>query len=215
MKFPRIYVDDIDAAIATVRSSGVKICIVIQTYQQLVQEFSQAYANNIVDLCQNKIYGGGSSVESLRKFVDSYVPKYQDLEMSMNQNANDDSTGIRTQDKKVVEVPEVAGQEKFHWSGILSTGEPNTFFNLPFKVNPLNMGDVQLPYMNRTLAKKLKEFKQMKKSSVSGDKPISDVEAKTAYNQYVDDILEENRKRIFSEAEDFINDLRNGVIQAN
>lgn len=214
-EFPRIYVDDIDAAIATVRSSGVKICIVIQTYKQLVQEFGAPYADNIMDLGQNKIYGGGSSVDSLRKFVDSYVPKYQDLEMSMNQTSNDDSSGLRTTDKKIVEVPDISGQEKFHWSGVLSTGDPNTFYNIPFKVNPLKMPDIKLPYMNKTLSSKLSEFQSMKKAGVRGEEPVTSEEAQAAYNQYVADLLEANRKKIFSEAEDFITDLRNGAIQTD
>lgn len=211
-EFDQIFLDGIDRSIATVRSAGTKIVIVLQTKKQLEDRFSKAYADKITDLGQNKIYGGGCSPSSAKDFVDGFVPKYQDLEQSLNQGS-DDSGGVRTADKKVVETPEIVGQEKFHFSGVLSTGDPATFFNLPFRVNKLDLKTVKLPPMNQQFHKKLLQFREMTKVGPDGGEvPVSEAEAMTSFNRYVNDTLEANRKRIFDEANQFIEDLKHGTL---
>ncbi len=213
-EFDQIYLDGIDRAIATVREVGTKIVIVLQAYKQLVDKMGAPYADKIMDLGQNRIIGGGASPESLKKFVDGFVPKYQDLEMNLSQSgSSEDTAGVRTADKKVVEVPDLVGQEKFHFSGAVSTGEPNTFFNLPFKVNTLDLESIKLPFMNKKLEAKYHQFASMTKVGPDGEElAITKEESTAAYEEYINLAMEDNRTRIFKEADEFIEDLKHGLI---
>lgn len=210
----QIYIDGLDKAISVVRSAGTKIALVVQTYKQLEDKMGRAYADKIYDLAQNKIFGGGSSPDSVKRFVENYVPKYQDLELSVGESSGQsENFNQRTQDKKVVDVDDILTQEKFHFSGIFSTGQPNLFYNLPFKVNPLKMDELELPIISQMLNKKRSQFGDM---TIINDEmeevKVDSDQADSAYQGYIDQMLNDNRARIFKEADEFIEDLKNGKI---
>lgn len=213
-EYDQIFIDGLDRAIATVREVGTKIVVVLQTYEQLADKMGVSYADKVMALGQNRIIGGGSSPASAKKFVEGYVPKYQDLEMNLSQTgSSDDSAGIRTADKKIVEAPDITGQEKFHFSGVVSTGSPNTFYNLPFKVNPANLEEIKLPFMSTSLKRKYEQFEAMIKVGPGGNEiPVSPEEVNATFEEYKNSALSQNRDRIFRESDTFIEDLKHGLI---
>ena len=74
------------------------------------------------------------------------------------------------------------------------------------------MEDIHLPPMNSQFHEKLETFRSMTKMDGTGQElPVSETEAQAVFNSYIQSALEENRKRIFDEAEQFIEDLKNGT----
>jgi hypothetical protein len=186
----------------------------LQTYKQLEDKRGRTYAEKMYDLAQNKIFGRGSSVEMIKKFVENYIPKFKDFDYSLGESSgSNENYNMNTKDKPVVEATDILNQSKFHFSGVFSTGDPNMFYNLPIKPNSTVLEDMELPIISKRFNRIKTEFENMTKTNGLGEEvPVTEEESHSAYLGYIDAMLDENRDKIFQEADEFVADLKTGKL---